>query len=162
MSTDYFEQVDFVHRFSGAQELVDWFGYFPSFHDWTMSEFNISDASARLVFNGFRMTDEVDAEGYFVLDRHAVVTVQLHQVSGLQMIYCPTPILSSLMVRQVSDEDLASSDSFNAIKEVGFCPRLGDFEVILENVYGVDGSLFCNQMSFELKPTSSIQPLAID
>jgi hypothetical protein len=61
----------------GAAELIAWFGGVPSFHD-AVAAFTLrSDGTAEFVADGFRTTDQVDAKGYFVLDRHFRATFHL-------------------------------------------------------------------------------------
>ena len=60
----------------GGRAVADWFGFVPSFHDATLDRIELAGGNALLAFRTFRMTDEVDAEGFFLLDRHAVVTVR--------------------------------------------------------------------------------------
>jgi hypothetical protein len=67
--------IDCIAEIPGAAELSNWFGGFPSFHD-AKAEFQInSDGTGWLKAHGFRMTDKVDAQGFYVSDKHFVVTV---------------------------------------------------------------------------------------
>jgi len=69
----------------GAAELSNWFGGFPSFHD-AKAEFQInSDGTGWLKVCGFRMTDKVDAHGYYVLDKHFTATVSFRNLSSVSL-----------------------------------------------------------------------------
>jgi hypothetical protein len=69
-------------RVEGFQVLVDWFGEMPSFHDGQMLSLTI-DFPDRAMFqvHAWRITDQVDGQGYFVHDKDFVATFRLEEVS---------------------------------------------------------------------------------
>ena len=70
----------------GADELVRWFGSWPSFHDAEVLEVRLDRRSKSSVrIHTWRMTSEVDAQGYFVLDHHVVVTFWLEGLTALSL-----------------------------------------------------------------------------
>ena len=70
----------------GGSDLVAWFGHAPSFHDAEIVSFSLNRRSAsKLVLHAWNTTREVDERGYFVLDRHAVVTFALEDVLDLEL-----------------------------------------------------------------------------
>src|SRR6266567_3356891 len=70
----------------GAEELVRWFGFWPSFHDAEVLEVRLDRLSRFSIrIHTWRMTKEVDAQGYFVLDHHVVVTFWLEGLTGLSL-----------------------------------------------------------------------------
>src|SRR5262245_20057986 len=70
----------------GVDDVVRWFGRWPSFHDAEVLEVDLqrSGRSAVRIW-AFRMTRELDASRHFVLDRHAVVTFWLEDVADLEL-----------------------------------------------------------------------------
>jgi hypothetical protein len=67
---------------------LDWFdGRAPSFHDAEVLEMHLERSGPRCVLklHAFRMTSEIDARGYYVLDKHVIVTFTLEGVSGLEL-----------------------------------------------------------------------------
>lgn len=69
---------------SGGGLLHEWFGRIPSFHDAKLLEISFSGRGAGLLrIHAWNMTDEVDAKGHFVLDKHAIVTFTLEGVSAV-------------------------------------------------------------------------------
>jgi hypothetical protein len=51
---------------AGAQELHDWFGYWPSFHDAEVIEFSIGTAApSRLLVHTWEMTNRVNEQGHY-------------------------------------------------------------------------------------------------
>jgi len=65
----------------GGDALVEWFGRVPSFHDAELLEIVLSNEGVgRLRIYAWNMTSDVDAEGYFILDKHAIVILDLDGV----------------------------------------------------------------------------------
>jgi hypothetical protein len=73
-----------LHEMPGGRALFDWFGRKPRFHDAELLEITLSTGGSGLIrIHAFNMTNEVDARGYFVLDKHVVVTFALEGVSQI-------------------------------------------------------------------------------
>lgn len=73
-------------RIDGAQVLIDWFGYPPSFHDGYVLGLKLEfPGRAELVLHGWAMTNRVDAQGYFELERHFVATFVLEGVTVIDL-----------------------------------------------------------------------------
>ena len=69
-------------RVEGFQALTDWFGGEPSFHDGYLLSLKIDFPSqATFGVHAWRMTDQVDDEGYFVHDKDFVATFRLEGLS---------------------------------------------------------------------------------
>ena len=59
----------------GLDSLVHWFGRMPRFHDAKLLSIALhSDEPSTLRIHAFQMTDKVDEQGYFILEKHAMVT----------------------------------------------------------------------------------------
>src|SRR5262249_56531494 len=75
-----------VPTIPGADRLVEWFGAWPSFHDAEILEVCLDRRGRSFIrIHTWRMTNEVDAGGHFVRDRHAVVTIWLEGIVGLSL-----------------------------------------------------------------------------
>jgi hypothetical protein len=73
-----------LHELPGGKALFDWFGRKPRFHDAQLLEITFSTGGQGLMrIHAFNMTNEVDAQGYFVLDKHVAVTLALEGVSQI-------------------------------------------------------------------------------
>jgi hypothetical protein len=82
------EQADAFAEIEGARALIDWFGFVPTFHDAKLLDIELfSNRSGRLRLHAFRMTDTVDDEGCFILDRHVLVTLTLGEVRAVSLDY---------------------------------------------------------------------------
>ena len=59
---------------AGAQELHDWFGYWPSFHDSEIVSLHLNRTNpSALKIHSWHTTSEVDEAGYYVQTKHAVI-----------------------------------------------------------------------------------------
>ncbi|MDE1993821.1 MAG: hypothetical protein KGI75_15060 [Rhizobiaceae bacterium] len=65
-----------LHEIPGGDAVVGWFGRTPRFHDAKLLEINfLNRATGLLRIHAWNMTSEVDADGYFILEKHAVVSL---------------------------------------------------------------------------------------
>jgi hypothetical protein len=116
----------------GADEVVRWFGQWPTFHDAEVLQVDLKRrgrSSIRL--HAFRMTNQVDEKGYFVLDRHALVTFWLDNVS---------------------DSELADFSSQNVIFGLSLEPVPEGFKLALSPCYGIAGYVVAHRVSVSLEP----------
>jgi len=75
-----------LQTIEGAQELHDWFGHWPSFHDAEIVSLNLSRASPlSLVIHTWETTDKLDEGNYYILTKHVVVEFVLTDVSELEL-----------------------------------------------------------------------------
>jgi len=66
----------------GGQALIDWFGRVHRLHDAELFEINLtSNGASVLRVRTFQMTGKTDDRGHFILEKHAVVTITLDQVT---------------------------------------------------------------------------------
>ena len=146
-STDWATDESLVASLPGAGALIDWFGFRPHFHDATLEGLELSDGNATLSIRTFRMTSEIDAEGFYVLDRHALVRLRLLGVTGLKLEGDAGSIISELMIRRLP----ATPDRSNW----RFCtgPTEGDIEVAFETAVGLYGVIYAKELAFELSPS---------
>lgn len=79
---------DLLSAVPGGPELLDWFGgYAPLLHDAEVLEITLDRRGpvCSIKVHGFEMTPEVDAFGYFICTRHAVITFRLDEVTRLEL-----------------------------------------------------------------------------
>src|SRR5262245_49024564 len=70
----------------GAHELGSWFGSWPSFHDAEILELRLNRSTESIIrIHTWAMTDELDAKGFYVSDRHVVVTFILNGITSLSL-----------------------------------------------------------------------------
>ena len=146
--TDYWKtDKDLFATLPGGAAVIEWFGFVPSFHDASLDNLEIAMGVAIVRLKAFRMTNEVDANSYFVLDRHTLVDLHFSDVSGVYLVGDAQSSISNLRVRRITG-DLAGWET-----TVG--PRAGDIQVSFDTNVGLYGSIFARSLSLSPKP---IQP----
>lgn len=79
---------ELLRNIPGGPELLAWFdGHAPSFHDAEVlsMHFDRDGPSCAIAVHTFRMTEQVDAEGYFICDLHVVVRFLLTELLVTRM-----------------------------------------------------------------------------
>jgi len=133
----------FFRALPGGAEVVDWFGFAPCFHDATLERLELANNSATLVLAAFRATSKVDDRGFFILDKHALVTIRLGLVSAVSLTGNAGSIVSSLAIGSVKSES-----SWQTVPG----PAVGDFEISWESSYGLEGVLCARDVRLSLQP----------
>lgn len=70
------------------QSVVDLYGRWPSFHDANVLEYTAPDAKSQslgFTLHTWQMTNEVDAKGFYVLRKHALVSFRFQQIYDVSM-----------------------------------------------------------------------------
>jgi hypothetical protein len=129
----------------GGRELIDWFGFVPTFHDATLLEMAVRERTVVLRLHCFRITDAVNARGFFILDKHTDVAISLSGVTGLTLNGDAAAIVSELGVRRVGSSPPRLANVAG--------PSKGDYELSIESSYGLEGSIFAKGVSFTYSPT---------
>ena len=116
----------------GLENLIAWFGYFPSFHDAEVISISLDrTGDSRIAVHTFQMTNETDEKGHYVCRKHVVVTFVLERIRGMNL------------------EGFSSQNVLNGIT----LSRGSDYyELVLEEVCGVAGKLQADVMRIELNP----------
>ena len=135
------QQENILAQLPGGQALIDWFGHVPRFHDAETLELRLASVGPSVIrIHAWRMTDTVDAQGFFVLDRHAVVTITLDGVRDIAIGDFDLPgIIFELKITQAE----VGSDYTG--------PRTG-VQLAWTGSYGVSGALKAQSVRFDLQP----------
>ena len=116
----------------GADAFAAWFGHWPSFHDAEILELHLSrDSASWLKMHTWLMTGQVGADGYYVLDKHAVVTFHMEEVTDLE---------------------LAGFSGQNVIFGVEVTRTENGYRLALDPCFGLFGYLEAERMSIALSP----------
>jgi len=119
---------------AGGKSVVDWFGSFPSFHDGEIVGISlVQGQTSSLSIHSWNTTDIVDANGYFVTDKHAVVTMEFTRIHQIEL----------------SDFDFYHKGIVNSLKVSG-TPELT--EVAWSSSVGVEGLIRGTGLCFKLNP----------
>ncbi|SMH57414.1 Imm50 family immunity protein [Mesorhizobium australicum] len=118
----------------GGSELVGWFGAVPSFHDAEVLSFDLErDKASKLVIYGFRMTSEIDEQGYYVLDRKFIATFELDGIDKLEL------------------EGFSSQNILGTLS-VAIRPAGAGFDLELDAIYGLAGRVGCKRLHVSFAP----------
>jgi hypothetical protein len=135
---DEIEQV--YAAISGGPEFVAWFGRIPRFHDAEIVSLKLfRTAPSTISIHTWNMTKEVDARGYFILDRHAVVTFTLEDIIDLQLdSFSIQNVINGLKIR-ISPEPPEPRPAE--------APSSKDWEIEFEPCFGLHGKIRCRNIS---------------
>jgi hypothetical protein len=123
----------------GADELVRWFGYWPDFHDSQVISIELTRShGSRVRIHVFERTSDVDARGYYVLAKHAVVTFSLEGFP--------------LNGEGITNTRIDFFNHQNVLSGARVEKTIGGYVLILDGIFGVDGSISCERMTVNLQP----------
>jgi hypothetical protein len=124
--------MDALPEIPGATEVVAWFGGWPSFHDAEVLEVHLfRRGTSFLRLHTWVMTDQLDSKGYYVLDKHAVVTFALEGIDDL---------------------NLSGFSGQNVINELRLEKTARGFLLWLEDCYGLGGEIEAAKVSVDFSP----------
>ena len=120
--------MDDVPVIPGAAALAAWYGRWPSFHDAGIHELHLSrQGVSSLKVHIWHMTDRVDEKGFYILEKHVLVTLSMKQIG-----FSHQNVISELVVGLVRDA----------------------FVITLEPCYGLSGIIEAKEISVEFAPFS--------
>lgn len=115
----------------GAQQLYDWFGYWPEFHDAVVLKLDLRLRDSSLAVHTWRMTNRVDARGFYELEKRIVVEFAL---SGVTCVTLNDLWANSILL------DL----TINRVGEI--------FRLELSSAYGLNGTIEAESLSLLITP----------
>jgi hypothetical protein len=128
----------------GGPDLVAWFGHVPSFHDAEVVSLCLNRrSSSKLSVHAWNTTKEVDNRGYFVLDKHTVVTFTLEDILDLQLDgFSHQNVIFGLHLRQAPERP-------DRRPFYWFDPSPDDYEIELEPCFGLHGMIRFRRVSID-------------
>ena len=119
----------------GGEAVLAWFGQPPDLHDAELLEISVASQNASLIqIHAWNTTAEVDADGYFVREKHALVSVRLKNVSQMALKSFNLPgIIYDFSIRRSPSGYLIQWDSS----------------------YGVEGSIHAGYLEFGVEPSKA-------
>jgi Immunity protein 50 len=116
----------------GAKDLLDWFGYWPTFHDAEIVSLSLNrHGESVLTVHTWHMTSRVDDKGFYVLERHVVV---------------------SLYFSQIVDLELTGFSQQNVVSSIAFQKEDAGYRVSLGGCYGLSGWILARQVRLGITP----------
>jgi hypothetical protein len=123
----------------GGNDVIDWFGYWPTFHDAEVLSITLSRSlGARVEIHAFERTAEVDARGYFVLAKHSTVIFSLKGFA--------------LDSQGIANTRVDHFNHQNVLSGVGIDKVPGGYVLTLDGIFGVCASISCEHISVKLEP----------
>ena len=131
----------------GGRELVRWFGKVPYFHDGEIVGLHLNrGATSFLNVRGWNMTDRVDANGYFVLECHVVVTFALDGIMDLCLEHFSAQnVINGLTLRRAPDRP-------ERLEYLTLVPKPEDIEIELEPCSGLNGFIRARSVVISFDP----------
>jgi hypothetical protein len=123
----------------GAADVLAWFGYWPSFHDGEVLSITLDRSHpSRIVVHTWNRTNELDAKGYYVVDKHAIVTFVLEDF---------------LLDREgITNTQIDGFNTQNVLSSLTVRKTLEGYDLILDGIYGVSASISAKRLRLELSP----------
>ena len=70
----------------GSAELIEWFGYRPSFHDAEVLDLKLDRTGYSTVrVHTFQMADQINSRGFFICTKHVIVSSIFDGVTDLHL-----------------------------------------------------------------------------
>jgi hypothetical protein len=113
-----------------------WFGRIPSFHDCEVVSIDLHRAPEPSIVcvHAFLMTPELDDQGYYVLDKHALVSFRLFEVREVNIMdWNHQNVLDSIAIEDVEN----------------------GFRLMLEGTYGADGHITAAAVEIAVHPVAA-------
>lgn len=120
-----------VEDITGAQELFDWFGYWPDFHDAEVVRFRLEGGMLSLVIHTWEMTNQVDAKGFYELRKHVVV---------------------EFVIEAISTIDVQDPWDHSILFDLGIDKTETLFRLSFSSSYGLSGTIEAQRLSLRVAP----------
>lgn len=121
-----------LRSITGAQELHDWFGFWPTFHDAEIVRLHLNrNAPSYLAVHTCEMTKRINSQGHYESEKHVVVEFIFDE-------------LLNLSLEGFSSQNVINSLNLKTI-ETGFL-------LTLAPCYGLSGSIEATSVSIRLAP----------
>ena len=117
----------------GWQDVVSWFGFEQTFHDSEVVSIDLrrDPEPSVMRIHAFRVTRKTDEKGYYVLDRHAIVSFHMSGITHQELVgWNDRNYLFSLDISRTDD----------------------GLRIHMETSYGVAGTLCVKELRFTIEP----------
>ena len=119
-------------RIPGAGDLIEWFGYWPSFHDAEVTSVELTRSGpSRVAVHVFEITDEVNAKSQYVCRKHVIVSFRMDGILEVELTgFNRQNVLAGLEVAGLEQ----------------------GYELRLAGCHGVDGRIAAESVCITLEP----------
>jgi hypothetical protein len=89
-------------QIEGKSKVVEWFGKWPAFHDAEIVSLElVRYGNSILKIHTWNITNQLNEKGYYVTDKHAVVSFTLIDVINLELFGFGQNVISELEIEQI-------------------------------------------------------------
>ena len=123
----------------GAEKVVEWFGYWPTFHDAEVLSIKLDrSGGSNVSIHAFERTSEVDSRGYFPLWKHVIVTFAMERFLPDEQGITNTRIDFFNHQNVITDAWIETTPKGHTLR--------------LDGIFGVDASITCEHLSVSIAP----------
>ena len=124
--------------FEGGEAIESWFGRSPTFHDAEIASLSLDRAGpSTMTVYWFCTTAQTDERGYYILDKHALVTFRMDQVFDLKLSgFNGQNVIFNLAIGKRPDSDPG-------------------YDIEIETSHGLSGRISCRSLALSLKPVDN-------
>lgn len=123
----------------GAEDVVRWFGQWPSFHDAEVISIPLHRSKGVIVeIHAFETSSEVDTRGYYVQAKHAIITFAL---DGFPM-----------NAEGIASTRIEYFNHQNVLSGVDIERAPGGYILTLDGCFGVDAVFYCERLMAKIQP----------
>jgi hypothetical protein len=121
----------------GADALIEWFGRWPSFHDAEILNLDLRRAGSSFMrIHAWNMTDRLTSDGFYVLEKHAVVEFEMVDVRDLELIqFSKQNVISGLVLEPIENH-----------------PDGATIKITLGCCFGLCGQICCRKVRLKFAP----------
>ena len=121
-----------VLNLAGAKQVMDWFGFWPSFHDAEILNISFDRENAsRIRVHYFATNAKVNKNGYYATEKHAIV---------------------SFIIEDPTHVEIYGFNQQNVMSSIAVTPVETGYEIQLVGCYGISGHITAKNLRFELEP----------
>jgi hypothetical protein len=126
-------------QIEGADEVVNWFGYWPTFHDAEVLSIILDRGTgARVALHVFKRGSDLDSEGSYMTSKHAVITFTLNGFP--------------LDAQGVVNTRIEYLNHQNVVAEAAVHTLLHGYALIVHGVFGVTAQICGESISVSVQP----------
>ena len=126
----------------GAEKVVEWFGYWPMFHDAEVLSIKLDrSGGSNVSIHAFERSSEVDSRGYYVLRKHAIVTFAM---GGFL-----------LDEQGITNTRIDFFNHQNVLADAWIETTPKGHTLRLDGIFGVDASITCEHLSVSVSAADS-------
>jgi hypothetical protein len=142
--------LELLNKVPGGPELIAWFGKVAHFHDAEILQLHLDrSGQSHLHIHTWHMTNTTDERGFFVLEKHVVVTLTFEEITGLKLEgFSGQNVIFGLEVTRYGSGNDYLGKTFRSSAE----PNKDDYTVVMDHCFGLSGVICSRKLSIGFAP----------